>query len=75
MAAGLLSLFPDLAAKNTFRIAGKDFRIAGKEDIATSYHFRSKNHIIFEAKTISFSKQNHIIFEAKSYHFRSNLVS
>ena len=33
MAAGLLSLFPDLAAKNTFRIAGKDFRIAGKEDI------------------------------------------
>ena len=33
MAAGLLSLFPDLAAKNTFRIAGKDFRIAGKEDM------------------------------------------
>ena len=26
-------LFPDLAAKNTFRIAGKDFRIAGKEDM------------------------------------------
>ena len=33
VAAGLLSLFPDLAAKNTFRIAGKDFRIAGKEDM------------------------------------------
>ena len=33
MAAGLLSLFPDLAAKNTFRIAGKDFRIARKEDM------------------------------------------
>ena len=33
LAAGLLSLFPDLAAKNTFRIAGKDFRIAGKEDM------------------------------------------
>ena len=33
MAAGLLSLFPDLAAKNTFRIARKDFRIAGKEDM------------------------------------------
>ena len=33
MAAGLLSLFPDLAAKNTFRIAGMDFWIAGKEDM------------------------------------------
>ena len=33
VAAGLLSLFLDLAAKNTFRIAGKDFRIAGKEDM------------------------------------------
>ena len=33
MAAGLLSLFPDLAAKNTFRIVGKDFRIAGNEDM------------------------------------------
>ena len=33
MAAGLLSLLLDLAAKNTFQIAGKDFRIAGKEDI------------------------------------------
>ena len=33
MAAGLLSLFPDLAAKNTFRIAGKDFRIAEEEDM------------------------------------------
>ena len=33
MAAGLLSLFLDLAAKNTFRIAGKDFRIARKEDM------------------------------------------
>ena len=68
MAAGLSSVFPDLAAKNTFRIAGKDFRIAGKEDIATSYHFRSKNHIVFEAKTISFSKQ-------KPYHFRSKTIS
>ena len=33
MAARLLSVFLDLAAKNTFRIAGKDFRIAGKEDM------------------------------------------
>ena len=33
MGAGLLSLFLDLAAKNTVRIAGKDFRIAGKEDM------------------------------------------
>ena len=33
MAAGLLSVFLDLAAKNTFWIAGKDFRIAGKEDM------------------------------------------
>ena len=33
MAAGLLFVFPNLAAKNTFRIAGKDFRIAGKEDM------------------------------------------
>ena len=33
VAAGLLSLFPDLAAKNIFRIAGKDFWIAGKEDM------------------------------------------
>ena len=33
MAAGLLSVFLDLAAKNTFRIAGKDFRIAGNEDM------------------------------------------
>ena len=33
MAAGLLSVFPDPAAKNTFRIAGKDFRIAGREDM------------------------------------------
>ena len=33
MAAGLVYLFPDLAAKNAFRIAGKDFRIAGKEDM------------------------------------------
>ena len=30
-AAGLLSLFLDLAAKNTFRIAWKDFGIARKE--------------------------------------------
>ena len=33
MAAGLLFVFLDLAAKNTFRIAGKDFWIAGKEDM------------------------------------------
>ena len=33
MAAGLLFVFLDLAAKNLFRIAGKDFRIAGKEDM------------------------------------------
>ena len=33
MAAGLLSVFLDLSAKNTFRIAGKDFGIAGKEDM------------------------------------------
>ena len=33
MAAGLLSLFPDLAAKYTFWIAGKDLRMVGKEDM------------------------------------------
>ena len=91
MAAGFLSLFLDLAAKNTFRIAGKDFRIAGKEDIATSYHCRSKSHIVFEAKTISLSKQKpdhfrskkQIIFEAKTiscskqkpYHVQSKTIS
>ena len=33
MAAGLLSLFLDLAAKNTFQIARNDFRIASKDDM------------------------------------------